>query len=66
MGRVYSKNGKKRSANRILMGTPEGKRPVGRQKRTWVDNIKMDIERQDGIVWTGSMWLWIGTSGGLL
>jgi hypothetical protein len=49
-----------------LLHYPEGKRPLGRPKRTWVDNIKMDLrEREDGMVWTGSSWLRIGTSGGL-
>jgi hypothetical protein len=31
-----------RNAYRILMGKPEGKRPLGRPRRRWVDNIKMD------------------------
>jgi hypothetical protein len=35
--------GEKRNAYRILMGKPEGKRPLGRPKRRWVDNIKMDL-----------------------
>ena len=29
---------------RILMGKPEGKRPLGRHKRRWEDNIKMDLD----------------------
>jgi hypothetical protein len=33
----------KRNAYRILMGKPEGKRPLGRPRRRCVDNIKMDI-----------------------
>jgi hypothetical protein len=33
----------KRNAYRLLVGKPEGKRPLGRQKRRWVDNIKMDV-----------------------
>jgi hypothetical protein len=37
--------GEKRTAYRILVGTPEGKRPLGRPRRRWVNNIKMDIER---------------------
>jgi hypothetical protein len=40
----------------ILVGKPEGKRPQGRPRRRWVDNVKMDL-RYDGLVWTGSMWL---------
>jgi hypothetical protein len=34
--------------------------------RCWVDNIKMDLREIDGMVWTGSNWLRIWTSGGLL
>jgi hypothetical protein len=41
----------------------EGKRPLGRPTRTWVDNIKMDL-RETG--WIGLIWLRIGASGGLL
>jgi hypothetical protein len=33
----------KRNAYRILVGKPEGKRPVGRPRSVWVDNIKMDL-----------------------
>jgi hypothetical protein len=50
---------------RILVGKPEGRRPLGRPRRRWVKNIKIDLI-QDGMVWTGSIWLRIGTSGGLL
>jgi ribosome biogenesis protein Nip4 len=32
-----------RSAYNILLGTPEGKRPLGRPRRRWEDNIKMDL-----------------------
>jgi hypothetical protein len=59
--------GEKRNAYRILVGNPEGKRPLGRPRRRRVDNIKMDLrERWDGMVGIGSIWLRIGTSGGLL
>jgi hypothetical protein len=53
--------GAKRNAYRILVGKLEGKRPRCR----WVDNIEMDL-RSDGVVWTGLVWLRIGTNGGLL
>jgi hypothetical protein len=43
MGRVCSTHGEKRNAYRILVGKPEGKRPLGRPRRRWVDNIKMDL-----------------------
>jgi hypothetical protein len=35
--------GEKRNAYRILVGKPEGKRPLGRPRRRLVDNIKMDL-----------------------
>jgi hypothetical protein len=35
--------GEKRNAYRILVGKPEGKRSLGRQRRRWVDNTKMDL-----------------------
>jgi hypothetical protein len=57
--------GEKGNAYTILVGKPEGKRPLERTRHRWVDNIKIDL-RQDGIVWTGSIWLRTGTSGGLL
>jgi hypothetical protein len=44
--------GAKRNAYRILVGMPEGKRPLGRQRRRWVDNIKMDLKR-DRMGWYG-------------
>jgi hypothetical protein len=36
-------NGGKRNAYRLLVGKPEGKRPLGRPRRRWVDNIRMDV-----------------------
>jgi hypothetical protein len=35
--------GEKRNAYRIFVGKPEGRRPLGRQRRRWADNIKMDL-----------------------
>jgi hypothetical protein len=35
--------GEKRHAYRLLVGKPEGKRPLGRPNRMWVDNIRMDL-----------------------
>jgi hypothetical protein len=34
---------KKRNAYRLLVGKPVGKRPLGRPRRRWVDNIRMDL-----------------------
>jgi hypothetical protein len=51
--------GEKRNAYRFLVGKPEGKRLLGRPRRRWVDNIRMDL----GVMWTGLVWLRIGTGG---
>jgi hypothetical protein len=37
--------GEKRNAYRILVGKPEGKRPLGRPRRRWSNTIKMDLRR---------------------
>jgi hypothetical protein len=42
--------GEKKNAYRIFVGKPEGKRPPGRPRRRWVDNIKMDLRE---IGWGG-------------
>jgi hypothetical protein len=44
MGGVCSTYGEKRGAYRILVGRREGRRPLGRLRRRWEDNIKMDLE----------------------
>ena len=36
--------GEERGAYRVLMGKPEGKRPLGRPRRRWVDNIRTDLQ----------------------
>ena len=36
--------GEERGAYRVLVGKPEGKRPLGRLRRRWVDNIRMDLQ----------------------
>jgi hypothetical protein len=46
--------GEKRNACRILVGTPEGKRPLGRRRHRWVDNIKLDLRE---IGWGGVDWI---------
>jgi hypothetical protein len=43
MGRTCSTKGEKGNTYRILVGKPEGKRPLGRPRRRWVNNIKMDL-----------------------
>jgi hypothetical protein len=54
MGRACSTNGEERNAYRKLVGKLEGKRPLGRSRRKWVDNIKMDLR---GIKWDGMDWI---------
>jgi hypothetical protein len=44
----------KRNAYRILVGKPEGKRPLGRPRHRWVNNIKMDLRE---IGWYGMDWI---------
>jgi hypothetical protein len=51
MGRACSTNVGKRTAYRILVGTPEGKRPLERRRHRWVDNIKIDLRCRMG--WNG-------------
>jgi hypothetical protein len=46
--------GEKSNAYRILVGKPEGKRPLGRPRRRWVDNIKIDLRE---IGWGGMDWI---------
>jgi hypothetical protein len=41
--------GEKRNPYRILVGKPVRKRPLGRPRRRWVDNIKIDVGEMDGI-----------------
>jgi hypothetical protein len=47
--------GEKRNMCSLFMGKPEGKRPLGRPKRRWVDNIRMDLgEVGWGLDWSDS------------
>ena len=54
-----------RGVRKVLVGKPEGKRPLGRPRRRWEDNIKMYLEEM-GVRGTGWSWLRIGTDGGRL
>jgi hypothetical protein len=54
MGRACSTNGVKRNSYRILVGNPEGNRPLKRPRCRRVDNIKMDLRE---IGWDGRDWL---------
>jgi hypothetical protein len=46
--------GEKRNAYRLLLGKPEGRRPLGRPRRRWVDNIRMDLV---DVGWGGVDWI---------
>jgi hypothetical protein len=54
VGGAYSRNGEKRNAYGLLAGKPEGKRPLGRPRRRWMDNIKIDLLE---IGWSGVDWI---------
>jgi hypothetical protein len=64
--RHVARMGEERGVHRVLVGKPEGKRPLGRTRRRWEDNIKMDLHKLEGVVGTGWSWLRIGTGGGNL
>jgi hypothetical protein len=59
--------GEERKVYKVLVGKPEGKRPLGRPRHRWEDGIRMDL-REIGLggVWIRFNWLRTGTGGGLL
>jgi hypothetical protein len=58
--------GEERKVNKVLVGKPEGKRPLERPRRRWEDGIRMDL-REIGLGGgIGFYWLRTGTGGGLL
>jgi hypothetical protein len=58
--------GERRGAYRLLVGKPEGRRPLRGPRHRWEYNIKIDLREVGWGAWTGSIWLRIGTGGGLL
>jgi hypothetical protein len=50
----------------VLVGKPEGKRPLVRPRRGWEFNIKIDFQDVGRGAWTGLSWLMIETNGGYL
>jgi hypothetical protein len=55
MGGACSTNGEKRIAYRLLVvGKPEGRRPLGRPRRSWLDNIRMDLVE---VGWSDVDWI---------
>jgi hypothetical protein len=57
--------GEERKVYVVMVGNPERKRPFGRPRRRWQDEIRMD-RKEIGWGWSGSSWLRIGTDGGML
>jgi hypothetical protein len=57
------RSSKKRNAHSLLIRKSQGRRPLGRPRRRWVNNIKMDLRE---IGWGGVGWLRIGPGGELL
>jgi hypothetical protein len=51
MERACTTNREKRNAYRLLVGNPEGNRPLGRPRHRWVNNVKMDLRERLG--WYG-------------
>jgi hypothetical protein len=66
MGGEFSTYGKRVGVYRVLLGRPEGKRPLRRPIHGWEDNIKMDLQE---MVCRGMDWIdvvWYRTGGGHL
>jgi hypothetical protein len=56
MGEICSMHGEGRDVYRVLVGRPKGKRSLGRPRRRWEDNIKMDLRE----IWIGvANWIWL-------
>jgi hypothetical protein len=55
-----------RRSYKVLVGKPEGKRQLGRPRRRWEDEIRMNLRDIGWGVWSGFSWLRIGTDVGLL
>jgi hypothetical protein len=54
MGRDVARMGEKRNPYRISVGKPERKRPLGRPRHRWEDNIRMDLRKMG---WGGMEWI---------
>jgi len=65
MGWHVAHMGEERGVYRVLVGKPEGKRPMGRPRRRWVNNIRIS-SRWDVGIWTGLGRPRIETGGGRL
>jgi hypothetical protein len=66
MGGACGTHGGKSIAHRFMVGRAERRRPLGRPRRRWEGNIKMNLQEVGCGAWTVLSWLRIGTGGGLL
>jgi len=66
MSRACSTYGERRGVCRVMVEKPAGKRPLGRPRHRWEDNIKMDLQEFGWGAWTGLIWPRIGTGCGHL
>ena len=55
-----------RGVHKVLVGKPEGKKPLGRPRRRWGIILRWIFRKWEGVVGTGWSWLRIGTGGGHL
>ena len=53
----------RRGVYRVVVGKPEGKRPLGKPRPRWEDNSKKDVQELGWGTWTGLIWLRIRTGG---
>ena len=53
----------RRSAHRVLVEKPGGKEQLGKPRRRWEDNIKLDLQEVGWGIWTGLIWFRIGIGG---
>jgi len=58
--------GERRGVYTVLVGKPEGKKPLGRPRHRWEDNIKMDLQEVGWRGMVGLIWRSIATGGGRL
>jgi len=64
MGGHVALMGERRGVYRVLVGKPEGKRPLWRPRHRWENNIKTYLPEEGcGGVWTGLSWVRLGTGG---
>jgi hypothetical protein len=63
---VYVHIEERSNAYKVLVGKPEGNRPLGRPRHRWEENIKLDLEEVGWGAWTGLIWFRRGTGDGQL